>query len=195
MTGVIDYLTAHLTQIVIIWQSLFIALSGIAELLGFTAISKVLGTTAALDLGRVIRYVKAFISFYQANKIRRDTLASNVSKIGLVLLVLVVSGCSLEAARQRRINTQLRAGLYSAPAQARPGSECRMHDTIHVYGDWSAGVFGAVGTGAGVLAAAVEDDGVRKAAAVTAGVTAGLAAVAVGVAETSNKTWTEQCSQ
>ena len=112
--------------------------------------------------------------------------------VASLLVLLAVSGCSLEAARARRINTQL-AASYSAPAP-RQITQCQAWDGIHVWGDWTAGGLAAVGAGAGIVATQT-DDGARTAAITTGIAAAALGAVAVGVAEQSAATWAERCGQ
>lgn len=115
--------------------------------------------------------------------------------IGSLAASAVQSGCSLEAARQARVNSQLRAGTYSAPAQARPDAECKALDNVHVYTAYGAEVSLGVGTAAGVLAAADTSTKVENAAI---GTGIGAAVVAAGLGYWSQKSgaiWTEQCSQ
>lgn len=115
----------------------------------------------------------------------------------LVLLVAASSalsmGCSLEAARTKRLNSQLEAARAAAPAKARPESECRFLDGVHIWGDWTAGGLAAVGAGAGVFASSTRDEDVKRAAIWTGVGAAALGAVAVGLASRSASTWSEQC--
>ncbi len=114
-----------------------------------------------------------------------------------VLLVasigIAAQGCSLEAARQARINSQLKAGTYSA--QTRPDAECKALDSVHIYTAYGAELSLGVGTAAGVLAAADTSDDVRK-VAIGTGIGAGVVAAGLGAwSASSGKAWTEQCSQ
>lgn len=93
MQQVIQYISDNLIAITLIWQSLFIALSGACELFGLTKLSKIFGTTAVLDLGRVLRYAKMLLDLIAASK--QAQLAKSVAKIGLVVfLAALSSGCS-----------------------------------------------------------------------------------------------------
>lgn len=112
----------------------------------------------------------------------------------LTLCALLLPSCSLETARQTRLNSPANASR-SAPLQARPESECRVWDGVHVWGDWTAGGLSAVAAGAGTIAAASDPGKTKDAMLATGVVTAALSAVALGVASKSAATWTEQCSQ
>jgi hypothetical protein len=112
----------------------------------------------------------------------------------LIACVGLVQGCSLEAARNQRLNTQYAAGSTpSKPVTARPESECKLFDFVHVYGNWSAGVSSAVGAGAGIYAASSEGSAKDTAVAIGLGAAA-TSAVLLGVAAVSGGTWEEQCS-
>lgn len=88
-----QFLLDNLAIILIIWQSLFIALSGICQLLKFTTASKLFGTFAAFDLGRAIRFAIAFFEMLEASK--KAQLAKSIAKYGLVIfLAALSSGCS-----------------------------------------------------------------------------------------------------
>jgi hypothetical protein len=112
----------------------------------------------------------------------------------VVVLAFTALGCSHESARNRRLATQHDGARMATPAKVRDDGQCQFFDRIHVYGDWSAGVLGAVGTGAGIVASQT-DDGARKAAIATGIGAAALGAVAVGVATKSSDVWTERCGQ
>src|SRR5512138_3857073 len=49
------------------------------------------------------------------------------------LLGLSAQSCSLEAARQARVNSQLQAERRGTPMTARPAAECKALDNVHVY--------------------------------------------------------------
>jgi hypothetical protein len=110
-----------------------------------------------------------------------------------VAIAAMAQGCSLESARQTRINSQLKAGTYAA--QTRPEAECKALDSVHVYTAYGAELSLGVGTAAGVLAAADTSDPVRNTAV---GVGIGAAVVAAGLgawSASSGEAWTERCSQ
>lgn len=92
MQQIIQYISDNLAAIILIWQSLFIALSGACELFGWTKLSKFFGTTAALDLGRVLRYLRLIIEFAYASK--KAQTAKSIAKCSLVVSLLALSGCS-----------------------------------------------------------------------------------------------------
>lgn len=117
-----------------------------------------------------------------------------ITLLVLTLLGITLPSCSLETARQARLNSPTNAPR-SAPLQARPESECRVWDSVHVWGDWTAGGLSAVAAGAGTIAAASDPGKSRDAMVATGVVTAALSAVAVGIATKSAATWTEQCGQ
>jgi hypothetical protein len=113
----------------------------------------------------------------------------------VALFGLALQGCSLEAARQSRINSALKASASGAPVAARPAAECKALDNVHVYTMYGAEVSLGVGTAAGVLAAADTSTKVENAAI---GTGIGAAAVAAGLAYWSQKSgavWTERCGQ
>ncbi len=112
----------------------------------------------------------------------------------LALCAILLPSCSLETARQARLNSPANA-LRSAPLQARPESECRVWDGVHVWGDWTAGGLSAVAAGAGTISVASDPGKTKDAMLATGIVTAALSAVALGVASKSAATWTEQCGQ
>ena len=136
----------------------------------------------------------SFSLYAQSGRPAKPTSDAAKTTLASLLVLLLLVDCSHEAARSRRIATQHDGGRMAVPAPARPDAECRTLDTIHVYGDWSAGVMGAVGTGAGIVASST-DDGARKAAIWTGVGAAAVAAVAVGIAEQSASSWTERCGQ
>lgn len=93
MQQIIQYISDNLAAIILIWQSLFIALSGACELFGLTKLSKIFGTTAVLDLGRILRYLKIVVDLIEAQK--KSRAASAIAKFGLVMLLASLSsGCS-----------------------------------------------------------------------------------------------------
>lgn len=120
-----------------------------------------------------------------------------MNRLAALLLAIVfvgTVGCSLESARTKRVNSQLEAARTAqAPAKARPDSECRFLDGVHIWGDWTAGGLAAVGAGAGVFASSTRNDDVKHAAIWTGVGAAALGAVAVGIASQSAATWSEQC--
>lgn len=85
MSAVIDFLFLNLDVIAYAWFGGFSLLSGVLELAGKTGASKVCGTVAAVDVGRVIRRVK------ERRDVRARTLASSAQ---VSLLVLSFAGCS-----------------------------------------------------------------------------------------------------
>lgn len=191
MQQIIQYMTDNLAAIIIIWQSLFVALAGACELLGWTQASKLFGTFAAFDLGRAVRYAKAFFDMLDASR-KAKLAAARIVRTGIVFLFLI-PGCSLEAARQARINSQLKAGTYSA--QTRPEAECKMLDDVHVYTAYGTELSLGVGTAAGILAAADTSREVRN-VAIGTGIGAAVVAGGLGAwSASSGKTWTETCSQ
>lgn len=120
---------------------------------------------------------------------------SAIALLFVGLLGVVTQSCSLEAARQARINSQLKAGMYGAPVTARPAAECKALDDIHVYTAYGAEVSLGVGVGAGALAAANTSQDIENAAVAT-----GIGAVAVAGtlaywSQKSGAQWTERCGQ
>jgi hypothetical protein len=108
-------------------------------------------------------------------------------------IAAMAQGCSLEAARQTRVNSQLKAGTYSA--QTRPERECKALDSVHVYTAYGAELSLGIGTAAGVLAAADTSDDVRK-VAIGTGIGAAVVAAGLGAwSSSAGKDWTERCSQ
>jgi hypothetical protein len=108
-----------------------------------------------------------------------------------ILLLLIVTSCSLEAARQRRINS---ATTEARSAVTRQVTQCEAWDTIHVWGDWTAGVSAGVGATAAGLASQVEG----KTADVATGVAIGAGVVSAGalvLATQSASAWAERCGQ
>lgn len=191
MQQIIQYATDHLAAIILIWQSLFIALAGFCELVGWTQMSKLFGTFSTFDLGRAVRYAKAFFDMLDASR-KAKAAAARIIRTSIVFL-LILPGCSLEAARQARINSQLRAGTYTA--QTRTEAECKALDNVHVYTAYGAELSLGVGTAAGVLAAADTSKEVRQ-VAIGTGIGAGVVAAGLGAwSASSGKAWTEQCSQ
>lgn len=116
-----------------------------------------------------------------------------VALLFAVGLALIQQGCSLETARQARINSQLQAeksGRLMAPT--RPEAECKRLDDVHVYTLYGAEVSLGVGVTAGSVAAATSGDTQKIATSVGIG----TAAVAAGLAYWSNSAaarWAERC--
>lgn len=105
-------------------------------------------------------------------------------------------GCSLEAARNRRVESQLKArGAMMAAAPARSQStdqQCKAWDSIHIWGDWSGGIAGGLGATATGLALATEDK--TRTALTTTGLVLGAASTAAFVfADQSAASWAENC--
>jgi hypothetical protein len=115
--------------------------------------------------------------------------------IGLLVglgATMLTQGCSHESARYRRAARSSFEESARMAQSKRPESECKSWDTIHVWGDWTAGISAGVGSAAAGLAAAT-DDGTQKAAtgvAIGAGV---VSAVSLAVAEQSSSSWVENC--
>jgi hypothetical protein len=108
-----------------------------------------------------------------------------------ILLLLIATSCSLEAARQRRINSAPTEARSAVPRQV---TQCEAWDTFHVWGDWTAGVSAGVGTVAAGLASQTEG----KTADVATGVVIGAGIVSAGAlvfATQSEKSWAEKCGQ
>jgi hypothetical protein len=80
LANFIEWLSANIQAIILIQQALCVVLSGIFELLKLTKASKVVGTIAALDLGRIIRKAKA----------GKDV----AKKAGVVTIALLLAACS-----------------------------------------------------------------------------------------------------
>jgi hypothetical protein len=76
----LKYFVANYEILIAIWQGLFIALSTLCALVGWTRASKVFGTFAAVDGGRLVRYA-------------RRALVIRKALSGLLLVGLVVA-CS-----------------------------------------------------------------------------------------------------
>lgn len=109
-----------------------------------------------------------------------------------VAMTLVLASCSLESARQRRI--EMIPPDMRKSTSTRRVSQCEAWDAIHVWGDWTAGVSAGVGTAAAGLAS--QTDG--KTADVATGVAVGAGVVSVtalAFATQSEQSWTERCSQ
>lgn len=110
----------------------------------------------------------------------------------MMLVAFISTACSLEAARQRRIEMVPPDMRQSAPT--RQVSQCEAWDTIHVWGDWTAGVSAGVGTAAAGLAS--QTDGKTSDVATGVAVGAGVVSVtALAFATQSEQSWTERCSQ
>jgi hypothetical protein len=106
-----------------------------------------------------------------------------------IALLIAVSGCSLEAARYRRaaaspLDTQVRMAQST-----RPVAQCQSWDSIHVWGDWTAGGLASVASGAGMVAAGIEDKKVDTAMLWTGVITGAASALALGVASQSAASW------
>lgn len=109
----------------------------------------------------------------------------------LTIAFLLATSCSLEAARQRRINSAPPEARSAAPRQV---TQCEAWDTIHVWGDWTAGVSAGVGTAAAGLASQTEG----KTQYIATGVAIGAGVVSAGAlvfATQSEKSWAEKCGQ
>lgn len=120
------------------------------------------------------------------------TIHAKSSLVLLLVLAVPLTGCSMEAARQRRISNQADARA-SSPA-ARNLSTCQFFSGVKVGSDWTAGVSAGMATAA-VGVAASTDGRVQDYAT---GFAVGLGAVstaAVAISTQSAASWTEQCSQ
>jgi hypothetical protein len=123
---------------------------------------------------------------------------TNVAKALPFLLVaslgLASQGCSLEAARQARINSALKASAAGATIAARPDAECKRLDDIHVYSMYGAEV--AIGMGIGAGAVAQNTHGTVQDVAIATGIGASALALALGyVSGEFKQDWVEQCSK
>lgn len=76
----LKYFVANYEVLISIWQGLLVALSTLCALVGWTKASKILGTFAVVDGGRLVRYAK------QALDIRKA--------IGSLIVFGLVLGCS-----------------------------------------------------------------------------------------------------
>lgn len=162
--------------------------SAVLEAAGFTKASKLIGTWVP-DGGRIVRRM-------------RDTLISLrlwwVARNGAPLLLLALAlpfaaqACSLEAARARGATPALTPREFAAEA-ARDGRRCDSLDTIHLWGDWSAGVLGAASTASLGVATSISKGPERNALIVTGAVTAGASLMALGIGEQSAASWAERC--
>lgn len=131
------------------------------------------------------------------NLVRSKAGLPPIAPTAVVLLAvglgLAQQGCSLEAARQARVNSQLQAeksGRLMAPT--RPEAECKRLDDVHVYTLYGAELSLGVGVTAGSVAAATSGDTQKVATSVGIG----TAAVAAGLAYWSNSAaarWAERC--
>jgi hypothetical protein len=114
--------------------------------------------------------------------------------IGLLVglgAAMLTQGCSLESARYRRAAASPLDESARMARSARPVSRCQMWDSIHVYGDWSAGGLATTAAVAGGLAVQTESRDFSKAMAWTALGTGAASAVIVGWASQSASSWTE----
>jgi len=106
-------------------------------------------------------------------------------------LLFAASGCSLEAARAKRVNSP--ASLASPAPRA--VTQCEAWDSMHVWGDWTAGVGAGVSATATGLAAASDPGDFRNVVtgvAIGAGVVSGVALI---LADQSASKWAERCGQ
>lgn len=113
------------------------------------------------------------------------------AKFAAAAAILLTQGCSMEAARQRRISTQAEARGVEAPRKI---GTCAFFDGVKVGSDWTAGVSAGLGTAAVGVAASTSG----KAQDYATGFAVGLGAVAtaaVAVSTQSAASWTEQCSR
>ena len=128
---------------------------------------------------------------YHTAKRWRSGASSKAAALLLLLVALpATTGCagSLEEARFAGLNPQARA---AAPA---PSARCQSLDNQHR-------TWGAIGKGAAVLAGAegistwpVQGQSAETALAISAGVTAAVAATAVYISEDVGTTWTRECA-
>ena len=187
---ILSFIPANESKLLTLFGACATVLSLLFGLIGKTAASKFFGAISPADLIRIWKYLLMILQWIKRWQDTRKVIN------GLITLGVIAffCGCSLEAARARRINTQLAAGGYSAPATPRQASQCEVWDGVHVWGDWVAGGSATVGAGAGLVASQT-GDGTRT-AALTMGIAAGaVSLVSLGVAEVSAKTWTERCGQ
>lgn len=89
MQEILKYVEANLPAILVVWQSLFVALAGLFELLGLSRWSKIFGTFAVFDLGRIVRILKAILAMAEVSKLPKE-----IGKVGIVVALLSLNGCS-----------------------------------------------------------------------------------------------------
>jgi hypothetical protein len=111
---------------------------------------------------------------------------------------MMCQGCSLEAARTRRINSQLHAEArsgYTAPARTKASDEfCKATDNWKLGIDIGAGaVIAPIGVGAGIVAAADTSQKIENIAVATVLVAAAAEAVAVGASSKLASVYEEKC--
>lgn len=113
MQTIIDYFLANEKAILLIQQSGFAAAAAVFQLIGMPKASKLCGTFTALDLGRIVRFIKL-----------RVALISAALCVGFLLLL---GGCSVFSPHP---STPC-AGLYclSASLPGVPGSAKLCYDT------------------------------------------------------------------
>lgn len=79
LNSIVDWSSANVDLLLAV-QAALSGFSGVFAILGWTTLSKIVGTIAALDLGRVVRQLKA----------RRDA----ARKAGLIAIAAIALGCS-----------------------------------------------------------------------------------------------------
>lgn len=112
------------------------------------------------------------------------------SAIALLLVAFILQGCSLEAARNRRIAAHPTAMVE--PRTQATQSACAFFDGVHIGGDWVAGVSAGTGTAAASIAAAT-DGKLAQGMTITGIVAGGVSLFAIGAATQSEKSWSEAC--
>ena len=182
-TDLLNLFDAHDAQIILALSTTFSLLSGL--LAKWPCVSKLFGTFAVADLGRALRVaVKLARWIIEWEKGRRI-----VAGTGLLVLLVGLQGCSLEAARYRRAARSSFDVQVKMAQSARPVAQCQSWDTIHVWGDWTAGGLASVASGAGIVAAGIDNEKVNTAMLWTGVITGAASAVAVGVASQSAASW------
>jgi hypothetical protein len=199
---IMKWIGENIVLVTVIQQGLFAALSAIFQLLGWVAASKWCGTLSSLDLGRIVRYFAAQTDAAKLDQkmakveqaVGKDALLKNT--LGVLFVTLLLSGCSLEAARTKRVNAPPSAPLaYYALPPTRTVTQCEAWDSFHVWGDWTAGVGAGVGATATGLVAASDAGDFRNAVtgvAIGAGVVSGVTLI---LADQSASKWAERCGQ
>lgn len=113
-----------------------------------------------------------------------------------IVLLLAVSGCSMESARYRRAARSSFEENVKMSQSTRPVDRCKVWDGIHVYGDWVAGGLASTAAIAGGLAVQTESRDFSKGMMWTAVGTGAVSAFALGWAEQSASSWVEAgCGQ
>jgi hypothetical protein len=197
------YVIANWETLLSLWQGALIALSTICELIAsldktravkWKAASKVFGTFAVVDGGRLVRYAKLILLAQEAaSGVQKDTV---VKLTAASLVILTALGCSSTLEQSRSTGLQrLTRGQNMVSLVSRDSARCAQLSDREA--NWKAveTVSGAFAVGFSAAAWPVRSDEWEMVVVGTGVAGAAVTAYAESRRRSAQESWAEECSQ